>query len=361
MRFSFIGELDYNSESSKVPYLREITGGLALSLISIEAKNNRAFVEMSGFKNDPIKTKDNDGEDIEIAWDDRFDEDSLKKVASYRKHVITVEDVRKEFISELDFIGFVRDNIADLKGKRFQITGQTRVNEYKGKITDRFRIQSMYEVDDSKKNELRLNGDFFFNKESIDTADFAKERKIYLNGWTFEYVNKEVKNRFVAKQLVFDCSKLNFEDEKHIAILNYKLKQIGCAYEDGKIATPKLKKNKYYKIEVICKYLNGQETVEFSEKDLTENQKQAVQLGLASLDDFRPKGQIYGARVEVYKLVNFDLRGDYVDGCIEAEDFSEDLIYTPSENESVSEAFKEDAMNPPEEETTEDDSESLFD
>ncbi len=363
MRFNFIGTVDYNAMDSKMPFYREISGkakGASLSLTSIEAKNNRAFVEVAGFKNDPIKTMDTDGNKIDIAWDDRLDEDSVKKVASYRKHVVTLGESRHEFIAELDFVNFIKDHIDEIKGKRYQITGQIKKNEYKGKMSDRFQIQSMFEItDDAKKNGLTVTGDFFFSKDSIDTSEWSKEKKLYLNGWTEEYIDQDHKNVMVARQLVFDCSKINFEEERHVQILNYRLKQMGMALDEKNAIVSKLKKNKYYKIAVICRYVNGNEVAEFTEKDLTANQKMAVELGIASLEDFRPKGQIYGDRVTVLKLKDFDLRGDYADGCVDAaiDDF-EDRIYTPMQNENVDQAFSEDAMNPPEEASDDDD---LFD
>lgn len=361
MRFSFIGTIEANDETSKVPYYRTIDGkakGASLSLTCVEAKNNRAFVEMAGFKNDPIKTYDADGKKMDVAWDDRLDEDTVKNVASYRKHVITLDEKRYEFISEYDFINFVRDHIDDIKGKRYQITGQVAPNEYKGKISDRFRIQSMYEItDDSKKNGLTITGEFFFSKDSIDISEW-KEKKLYLNGWTEEWLSKDKPHALCAKQLVFDCTKIYFEEERHVQILNYRLKQIGLALDDNFKLQSKLKKNKYYKIAVICRYVNGNETVEFTEKDLTDNQREAVQLGIATIDDFRPKGAIFGDRITVLKLKDFDLRGDYTEGCVLAEDFDEDRIYAPTENESIDQAFAENAMNEPE---SEDDDDSLFD
>ena len=361
MRISFIGKIEANDEGSKVPFYRTIDGqtkGASLNLVCIEGQNNRAFLEMAGFKNDPIKTLDVDSNKIEIAWDDRLDSDEVKKVANFRKHVITLNDKRYEFISELDFINFVRDHIDEIKGKRYQFTGQIAKNEYKGKLSDRFRIQNMYEItDDAKKNALTVTGDFYFNKDSIDTAEW-KDKKLYLNGWTDEYIDKKHPHAFCASQLVFDCTKINFEEERHVQILNYRLKQIGLALDDSNKIVSKLKKGKYYKIAVVCRYVNGNETVEFTEKDLTQNQKEAIELGIATIDDFRPKGTIFGDRITVLKLKDFDLRGDYTEGCVLAEDFDEDRIYTPTENESVDQAFAEDAMNEPEED---DNGESLFD
>lgn len=362
MRFSFVGDLDFNDMSAKVPFFREIKGdnpGVSLNLVSIESKSNRAFCEMAGFKNDVLKFKDENKNEIEIPWSERFDENAIKKVPQYMKRVITVGDARHEFISDWDMITFIRDHVDELKGKKYQLVGQVKPNEYKGKIQNRFSVQNLFEVrDEEKKKEFKVTGEFFFNKDSIDTADFAKEAKIYINGWTLEYLDKDHPSVYLSKQLVFDCSKLDFDNENHVAILNYKLKQIGCAYENGKITIPKLKKNKYYKIAVICKYINGQEQIEFSEKDLNDNQRMAISLGISKLEDFKPNA-IYGDRVQIFKLVNFDLRGDYADGCVEESDFDEEQIYTPSEEETVDQAFSEDSMNAPEEAT--DDTESLFD
>lgn len=353
MRFSFIGKVGYNDMSAKVPYYREINGdakGGSINLICIEGQNNRAFLEVAGFKNDPIKTYDTDNNQIEIAWDDRLDEESIKKVASYRKNVITLGDKRHEFISSLDFVNYIRDYIGDFKDKRYQFTGQVTKNVYKGKITDRFQIQSMFEItDDAKKNAMTITGDFIFSKDSIDTAEWAKEKKLYLNGWTEEYIDKTHKNVLVARQLVFDCSKINFEEERHVQILNYRLKQMGLALDDNQKIVSKLKKGKYYKIAVICRYVNGVEDVGITMADLTDNQKMALELGIVK--DIREfaTSKIYGDRITIFKLKDFDLRGDYADGYIDADinDF-EDRIYTPMQNENIDNAFSEDAMNKPE-------------
>lgn len=366
MRFSFTGELSANTGSNaKVPFYRSFEGnnpGHSINLIVKAGVNNRAFVEMSGFKNSVIKTYDADGNEFEVQWDDRFSEDILKKVAGYKKYVISYGDVRKEFISEYDFVKYVSDNIEELKDRKFQIVGKTSPNEYKGKITDRFKIQSMYEVtDEKKKDELKITGEFFFNKDSFDTADWKKEHKLYINGWTSEYLNKDHPNVFIAKQLVFDCSKLDFDNEQHMQILAFKLACIGLAVDESGAIVSKLKKGKYYKISVVCKYINGQETVEFKESDLSDTQKLALKLGIITMDELKPKGNIYGERVQTLKLINYDLRDDYKDGKVETE-FDEDLIYSPMQNESVEKL--EEVMNAPEdtlESEADDGLDSLFD
>ncbi len=364
-RFNFVGEIQASTDSNaKVPFIREINTanaeGLSLNLTVVAAQNNRAFIEMPGFVNKKLKLWDEDGEEFEIAWDDRFDEKNVNKVANFSKNVITLDGDRHEFIAAYDFIKFVRENIDKIKGKRFTATGRIKKNVYKGNITDRFELQSLYEVkeDDERKNQLRVTSDFFFSKESFDVADFKKEKKIIINGYTCENIDKENKGVFVDKQLVFDCSKIDFENEKHVNILKYRLKQMGCDLTDDNKIKVNLKKG-YYHIIVITNLQNGAEEVEFDESELTENQRMALRLNLKTLDDFRPSGSIYGQRVTIYKLVDFDLKGDFADGCCVADEDVENNIYAVCQNESLDDFEK--AINPPTEKNEFEDADEDFD
>lgn len=348
MRFTFIGKIDANGEDSKVPFIRELKSdngkGLGLNLISIAAENNRAFVECAGFTNKTIKTKNEDNEDIKVDWDDRFDADIVKSVAGYRKNVIKLNGERHEFISTYDFIQFIKEHIDEIKGKRFTVTGRVKKNVYKGKISDRFEIGNLYEItedDEEKKNKLNVSGEFYFNKESFDFADWSKEKKIYINGYTKEYIDADNQNVFVDKMLIFDASKIDFENEKHVALLSYKLAQIGLSLDESSNINCECKRGKYYKMYVVTTYANGAEEVEFDEKELTANQKLAIELGLKTLDDFKPAGSIYGERKVTYKIVNYDLRGEYADGMVlvKDEDVEENLYVIP-ENETVEEVEK---------------------
>lgn len=359
MRFNFVGKVEANSLDSKVPYFKKIEGydGYSLNLACVASNSNRAFLEMSGFKNDTLKVYDAEGKEFEVAWNDRFDEASLKKASSGSKRVISFLDgTRIEYLSDYDFIKHVNEIIDQVKDKRFVVTGRVRKNVYKGKITDRFIIQSMFEIaeDDERKNQLRVYGEFFFNKDSIDQADFAKERKLYINGWTRENVDKEHKNVYVAKQIIMDCSKIDFNNEKHVARLNYELKQIGCALDGDKVVT-KLKKGKTYSINAMLSFKNGAAEIEFDESQLTENQKESISLGINTIDDFKPKGAIYGERITSFFFKSWDLRDKYADGCIveDIEDFDAS-IYTASED-VVSKKDFENAMNPPESDEESDD------
>lgn len=348
-KFSFTGEISLNALDSPNPFIRTgktksgddyLTFGCAV----IKEKNNRAYCELFGMVQDPIKSLDSDGNKISISWDDRDDADVIKSVAGYRKNVIKIGEDRHEFITPYDFNNFISENSDEIKGKVFTVTGAIESNVYKGKISNRFKIQSMYEVDpETTKNKLQTTFDYFFQSTDIDTADWNESKQININGYIKAYIDKDNGIKYVMQPIVFDASKIDFENEKHVKMLNYRLKQICLEYKDGKIVN-NIKKNKIYNIPVICNYVNGAEEVEFDESQLTDNQKEAIELGISTLDDFRPKGQIYGERVVIYKISNFDItREEYSDGAIILDDkvseFEEEIYVAPVE-ESLDEVVE---------------------
>lgn len=346
-RFKFTGKIRINRDTDRNPWVRSAktkngNDYISINLIVSPQKNNSGYVEIFGVKQNEIKTTTFEGENIVIDWENRFDEEVVNEVASYRKHVLLVDSKRTEYITDYDFANAIAENISDIEGKTFTITGQIRKNIFNGKISDRFQIQNIYEtVDDKMGLRIEINP-FFWNKNGLDVDNFEEEKKIFLDGYTSEYIDKENPRSYVPQKLVLDCKKIDFENEKHIAILNYKLKQIGLEYNDKKIKIKNsfYKGDNYKKINLIVNYMNGAEESEFSIDDLTENQREAVELGLQTLESLRPRGTAYGNRVTEYKIVNFDLREEYSDGAIDVDENAnefEDNIYFIPKNESIEE------------------------
>lgn len=381
MRFNFTGNAYVETDQSKKTYFdrsgttkikEDGSGGDPYTSIQFSVasdKNNRGYVELFGMKKEKINTMGTDGEQLEIDWDSRNDEEVLKLVANKSVANFTQEG-RVEFITDLDLADFIKEHAEELKGRKVTVTGKVNKDFYNGKARDRFVVQSVFIADDNAKTGLKIFGDYFFTKDSFDTAEWNKEHKLIINGYTQEFVasaakkgDKDSRRRYVPRTLVFDCSKVDFDNEIHVKHVKYRLKQLGLDLEDGKIKNG-LSSKKVYKVSAIISYINGNEEIAFDEKTLTENQRMAIDLGLKTLDDFKPKGRIYGDRVVEYKLVDFDLRGDFSDGCVELEDTVsefEDNIYVPATEESEDEIMnkptqKEDTKSDDEELTAE----SLF-
>lgn len=369
MRLTFTGTLGLNDLSSKNPYIREgKTNDKAWQRFGCSiasAKNNRAYLEIFGNERDSIKTMDVDGNKIEISWSDRFDSDVVKNVAYFRKHTVVINDERNEFISDYDFVEFLKNHADEIKDKKFTVTGQSQANVYKGVVSQRFQIQNIYEAKADDASQLRLSTEYYFNKDSIDTADWKTEKAVNINGYIKTYISEEKKDMYVPLSIVFDCSKIDFENEKHVAIVKTKLKLIGCDLVDGNIKC-KLKNNTYYSMAVVLSYVNGSEKVEFTEDMLTATQKECIELGINKLEDFRPAGAVYGERVTSYKLVGFDLntvaKTDYSNGYVDMETSCEDFeeqIYVPVKEEKIDDVLEN--SKPKETSADSDDDSDLFD
>ena len=371
-RFSFTGKLEVNTDSgAKGYYLREgKTSGKnsykSINLQVIQEQNNRAYVELFGMKSDPIKTMDTDNNKIDVDWDNRFDDDVVKQVASYKKTVIKIDE-RIEFISSYDAIEYFNEHVDELKGQLVTITGTRSKNLYKDKLSDRFQISSIRVVsDEDVVRRLSTTIELFFDKSSFDTSEWNKEHKLYINGYTSEYISDLKENKYVPQQIVFDCSKIDFDNEKHRKLVDFRLKVLGCELDENNKVVIKLKSKNVYKMSVICTYVNGSEKLEFDENTLTKLQKEAIELGINTLDDFRPAGSLYGERVSIYKLRDFDMRKDspYEGGCVDTEisvkEF-EDEIWVATEAESVEDIDEDDDESSSNSENTSDDDDDLFD
>lgn len=360
-RFSFTGEISLNDISSKNPYIKEgkTDGGKGSEYKSFNAavksaQNNKAYLELFGMVQKTIKTFDNDpnkANKIEISWGDRFDPEVIKSVAGFRKHVYKGDtDNRSEFIADYDFVEFLASKYDDLKSGKYTITGTTRANVYQGKVTQRFVIQNVYAANEDAVNALKVHDVLYWNKDSVDTSDWKEEKKITINGYVSEYINKDEGTKYIPFTAILDCSKIDFSNEKHMKLLKFKLAGLGLELDGDKVKC-KFKNTNYYKQAVEFNYYNGSEEVEFDESMLTDYQREMLNLGLKELKDFRPSGSTFGERKTEYKIVSFDSKGEFEDGLVEvgkASEFEEDIFY-PAEEESVKDLEeKKETMKVPE-------------
>lgn len=340
-RFSFVGTPVLPKQESKRPFYSEseskdhATKYRRVTLGIKESDQNMAFVEAFGAVQKTVKTMDKSGNKIEVDWKDRLDKDVVQNVAGYRKYVLHLGDDfggRQEFISAYDFLAAVNEWLPKYKG-RVAVTGQFQKDWYKDHYTDRFQFQSIYAVtDDNRKSRLALTMDVFYNKESIDETDWKSEKRIYLNGYISQYINKDEGTQYVPQQFVFNANKYQDDNPQHMKLLNYKLKYV------------KTKSKTYVHIPWDVVLLRGAETVEFDESMLTDAQREQVELGVKTVDDFKPKGDIYGTKINEYRLFDPKLVGDFENGFVDTEltdtEFQEQ-IYAPATEEKMEDVMKQ--------------------
>jgi hypothetical protein len=366
-RFSFAATPVMPKKDSKRPFYREsifkrynprkkkkedITG-CSINLGLKESDNNMVFVEAFDSPQDIIMTMDSDNNKIEVAWEDRLDEEVVSKVANYRKYTIDLgEDFggRNTFITQYDLIQFMKEHFPAYKGNVL-ITGQIR-KDTDGKYGDKFNIQNVYAIDYERKLRFNVVMDLFYNKDSIDKSDYKEEQKIYVNGYVAQYINKEEGTKYLSQCVVFNASKYKADNDKHQKLLQYKL-----SYIDTKSKT-------FVHIPWEVVLIRGAEEVEFDESMLTNAQKEQIELGVKTLDDFKPRGNIYGDKVYEYRLYDPQLNGDFADGLVDTglseKEFMED-VFKAMEAEKAEDLDDEDdeveadTDNEPEEDVDEED------
>ena len=346
-RFSFCGTpvIPKQKADTKRPFCKEITKKdektketkkmLSMTFGIKETDMNMAFVEAFDSQQKAIKTMDTDNEKLDVDWDDRFDEDIISKVASYRKYIVDLGDDhggRQEFITAYDMIEHLREYLPDYNG-RVVVTGQFTRDWYAKKkmYFSKFRVQNVFAAPEERKNRLLLTMDLFYNKASLDDSDFNESKKMTLDCYIEQYINKDEGRKYVPIQVVFSGAKYDLENEKHKKLFDYKMKYI------------KVKNKNMVHIPWEIVLLRGAEEAEFDESMLTDSQREQVELGIKSVDDFRPKGNIYGDRIDEFRLFEPKLEGDYADGVLECDDTAdefEEKIFVPAADETMEEAKK---------------------
>lgn len=367
-RFSFCGTpvIPKQKADTKRPFCKEITKKdektketkkmLSMTFGIKETDMNMAFVEAFDSQQKVIKTMDTDNEKLDVDWDDRFDEDIISKVASYRKYIVDLGDDhggRQEFITAYDMIEHLREYLPDYDG-RVVVTGQFTRDWYAKKkmYFSKFRVQNVFAAPEERKNRLLLTMDLFYNKASLDDSDFDESKKMTLDCYIEQYINKDEGRKYVPIQVVFSGAKYDLENEKHKKLFDYKMKYI------------KVKNKNMVHIPWEIVLLRGAEEAEFDESMLTDSQREQVELGIKTVDDFRPKGNVYGDRIDEFRLFEPKLEGDYADGVLECDDTAdefEEKIYVPAQDETMEEAKKNSKSSSKAKKNEDEDDEPPFD
>lgn len=282
----------------------------------IKAGQSIGNVELFGMQSETIYTVSTDNERFEVPWDERNDPDTISKVAGYRKHFINLGDDVHEFISDYDAIMYIAEHIKDISDV-IKVTGTVEKEPYINKngdklFLDKYYIQNIYIPNESDFEGLNINMELFYTKDSIDNSSFKEDKTISVEGFVSQYFRSSKnnnrylaatgKNLFVPQRTVLAASTV---DEKLVKFIVDELK-----ISNGK---------KVYSMRWNCKLISGPEEVEFDESQLTDKQRAMIELGLKTLEDFMPRGSIYGQRVNEIRIVSPDYIGDYSDGRIEAE------------------------------------------
>lgn len=329
-RFNFCGKV---SVSRKAPMVKRDTLKTSEKIsinFGIKAGTNMGYVKLEGFKNDVIKTFDPNMKSIEVDWADRFDEDVIKNVSSIKKLTVNLGE-RKEFITEWDMIEYLESALTGYEDD-IVVTGQFVLRPGTGKYSDQvyreFQIQNVYMPSEKDTPHLTMNLDLYYDKDSMDKSSLKDDGKIFMHCYTPMYSKVDNARKMFSIDTVFNTAVFDMSKPKHKAIYDYKMR-----YLETKSRNPV---HMNWQIAVV----NGAEEVEFTMDSLTEQQKEQVELGISKMEDFKPRGNIFGERVNELRLVKPILTGEFeeckaaADSEYTAREF-EDEIYAPASDESV--------------------------
>ena len=242
-----------------------------------------------------------------IPFEKRFEQESIDKIPYYNRIKVAIVPILKEevvngeivkqkqvddngyvvceektFIFAGDAVDYLKANLK--KDMIVRVYGKTEINQYTNKEnqlqTRRNKLFTEIRLMDIPESEFTSSGseEFYFTKGCVDKSEFNKTGKVYIEGYNV-YTDKK-KRKPVMNIYTMSIADYIFEDdngnkEMALARFDYMLK----------IFTEGLKKDQVYKTKFSVKYVNGTEVAEVTEKDLSDDMKMRIQLGLISLED----------------------------------------------------------------------------
>lgn len=325
-RFEFVGEASIPNDKEK--FVKKWEGGAnnntPMAKLNFWVKfgpNSSIMVTKFGMQRDVIKTKNLDRDNIEVKWEDRFDEDVLKNIPLFCKNIVSINGERKEFLSEYDFIEYLENILPEHDGK-IKVRGQFTKNPYNGRVYDDFEISSVYDTSEDNKPEIIM--DYYYNHDCLDFSEYESNGKITVNGYIKQYVNKDEGEKFFPQQMVLNAGKLKENLLKHL------MKRLD------------IKSKEIYHIPWKTHLMRGAEEMEFDESMLTDEQKDFLEAGLYTINDIQ-KG-VYSENIYEFRMIVPLLTDEFADGPIESGytlDSILDEVYSQPENISISELEEE--------------------
>ncbi len=261
-------------------------------------KGNIVYAEMrSGFfpdKDNTIRAYDKTEKDdagksksVEIAWEDRFDDDLLDNISDSSFLTVGVEkDVKektvyKKFLTAYDAVEYLNEHLED--GVVVNVKGNIGYSEYDGNVSIKKEITSIVlsKVEDEDDFKATFSQTILVDSKSIGKKDTEKGT-MTLDAYVVDYVgspkidgNKVAIKKNVTYPKTFEVA-IN-EDNPEITV---KMLQ--------KFFKPK-KKNTLDEITVTGNLVEGGTVVNITEDDIPDDIKELIEMGLYSEEEAEKK------------------------------------------------------------------------
>lgn len=279
---------------------------------------------------------------------ERKEEQTDEVKAKIKKHKENLEQYKDyyEFIHMDSVIDTLNSYLPKLENKKVVITGQISINYYNKKARLEYKPQQIQLAKEDEENKLEIDTNVFFTNDCMNEDEEAK--RIYVSGFLAQRQKK--KDKLFPIQLVLDYTKLDPENTLHLQMLNF-LKNSLTAEDDESVMV-----NRF-----TLRVINSRVEKEFDIDCLTDQQRMMVDLGMATIESFRPRGNIYGERQSEIRIIQPKLLDEFANGGIVAFPTESLAIHLPSDEDDTA-PIKEDEVKEekPKEESKPMDFSSLF-
>ncbi len=237
--------------------------------------------------------KDDDGKSkqVEIAWEDRFDEELLDTVADTSFITVGVEkDVKgktvyKKFLSAYDAVEYLNDHLED--GMIVNVKGNIGYSEYEDNVTVKKEITSIVlsKVEDEADFKATFTQTILLDFDSIGKKD-PEKNTMALNAYVVDYVGKPK----------IDGKKV--EIKKNVTYP----KTFEVAINENPEITAKMLQ-KFFKVKkkgsinvltVMGNLIEGAAIVNITDDDIPDDIKELIEMGLYSEEEAKAKCAVGG-------------------------------------------------------------------
>lgn len=245
---------------------------------------------LRGFSKDD---KDDDGKSkqVEIAWEDRFDEELLDTIADTSFITVGVEkDVKgktvyKKFLSAYDAVEYLNEHLED--GMVVNVKGNIGYSEYEDNVTVKKEITSIVlsKVEDEDDFKATFTQTILLGFDSIGKKD-PEKNTMALNAYVVDYVGKPK----------IDGKKV--EIKKNVTYP----KTFEVAINDNPEITAKMLQ-KFFKVKkkgninvltVMGNLIEGAAIVNITDDDIPDDIKELIEMGLYSEEEAKAKCAVGG-------------------------------------------------------------------
>ena len=283
-----------------------------------------------------------DGEQIQIPFKDRLTSPKLEEVSDFRKFVFDLEKPKRryklknaldkvkegkdvsdedlaevglksvdeleeayekslkrhhEFISEWDYAEFIKKVIDSGKYDdcMFHIRGRGdySYSDDKERFYENLIPNRIYLAADDEEPSSTATMSFVFNDESLDETSAEEDKKYYVNGFVFEYIQSRKKKLAVPTTIVIPIPDKE-KDEKGYKKANAMKRKFIVEDEDT-----------YMEYGILIDMINGSQKVEITEDMLTDEQRDDLECGIITMEDIQAAlgSKAYGDSIKEYQLI----------------------------------------------------------